>query len=37
MKLVRKHQRNSLQQAEENAETVESEFKQIDWDAGNKY
>ena len=37
MKLVRKHQRNSLQQAEENAETVESELKQIDWDAGNKY
>ena len=37
MKLVRKHQRNSFQQAEENAETVESEFKQIDWDAGNKY
>jgi RsiW-degrading membrane proteinase PrsW (M82 family) len=37
MKLVRKHQRNSLQQAEENVETVESEFKQIDWDAGNKY
>ena len=37
MKLVRKHQRNSLQQAEGNAETVESEFKQIDWDAGNKY
>ena len=37
MKLVRKHQRNSRQQAEENIETVENEFKQIDWDAGNKY
>ena len=37
MKLVRKHQRNTLQQTEENAETVETEFKQIDWNAGNKY
>lgn len=37
MKLVRKHQRNSRQQAEENIENVENEFKQIDWDAGNKY
>ena len=37
MKLVRKHQQNSLQQAEENAETVESEYKQIDWDAGNNH
>ena len=37
MKLVRKHQRNSRQQAEENIETVENEFKQIDWDASNKY
>lgn len=37
MKLVRKHQRNSFQQSEENAETAESEFKQIDWNAGNKY
>ena len=37
MKLVRKHQQNSRQQAEENIETVENEFKQIDWDAGNKY
>lgn len=37
MKLVRKHQRNSLRQAEENAETVVSEYKQIDWNAGNKY
>ena len=37
MKLVRKHQQNSLQQSEENAETAQSEYKQIDWDAGNKY
>jgi RsiW-degrading membrane proteinase PrsW (M82 family) len=37
MKLVRKHQRNSLQQSEINNETTESEFKQIDWNAGNKY
>ena len=37
MKLVRKHKRNTLQQTEENAETVETEFKQIDWNAGNKY
>ncbi len=36
MKLVRKHQRNTLQQTEENAETVESEFKQIDRNAENK-
>ena len=37
MKLVRKHQRNSLQQSEANAETVESEYKQIDWNAGDNY
>jgi RsiW-degrading membrane proteinase PrsW (M82 family) len=37
MKLVRKHQRNSRQQAEETVDTVESEYKQIDWNAGNKY
>lgn len=34
MKLVRKHQRNSRQQAEE---TFENEYKQIDWNAGNNY
>lgn len=37
MKLVRKHQRNSRQQAEETVDTVESEYKQIDWNAGNNY
>ena len=37
MKLVRKHQRNSLQQFETNNGPVESESKQIDWNAGNKY
>ena len=37
MKLVRKHQQNSLQQSKENTETAQSEYKQIDWDAGNKY
>lgn len=37
MKLVRKHQRNSRQQAEETVDTVESEYKQIDWSAGNNY
>ena len=37
MKLVRKHQRNSLQQAEENVETVENEYNQSDWDAGNNH
>ena len=37
MKLVRKHQRNSRQQAEETVDTVESKYKQIDWNAGNNY
>lgn len=37
MKLVRKHQRNSRQQAEETVDTVENEYKQIDWNAGNNY
>ena len=37
MKLVRKHQQNSLQQSQENAETDESNFNQIDWNAGNNY
>ena len=37
MKLVRKHQWNSRQQAEETVDTVESEYKQIDWNAGNNY
>lgn len=37
MKLVRKHQQNSLQQAQENAESVENDFQQINWNAGDKY
>lgn len=37
MKLVRKHQQNSLQQARENAESAESDFQQINWNTGDKY
>lgn len=36
LKLIQKHQQNSLMQAQENTETVETDFRQTDWNAGEK-
>ncbi len=35
MKLIKKHQQNSLAQAQEQAVDVENEYNPIDWNAGN--